>query len=72
MSRTLGLDLLVKAFKYDSKQQILQFFLEVVQDSGNTFEQNLLFARGVDTIEPENIKAILSTQFEGKSYSRRF
>lgn len=64
----MGLDLLNKAFRYEKQQQILQFFLRVVQESGETFEQNLLFARGVDTIEPENIKAILSTQFEGKYY----
>lgn len=40
-------------------------FLEVMAENGNTFEQNLLFAPSIDTIDPENIKAILSTQFEG-------
>lgn len=47
--------MLLKAFHYESKKQILQFFLEVVAESGNSFEQNLLFARGIDTIDPENI-----------------
>ena len=61
----LGLDLLFKAFEYDRRQQILQFFLDVVAQSGNTFEQKLLFSRGVDTIEPRNIEAILSSQFSG-------
>lgn len=62
----LGLDMLLKAFHYERKQQILQFFLDVVAESGNTFEQNLLFARGIDTIEPRNIEAVLSTQFAGQ------
>lgn len=64
----LGLDMLLKAFRYESKKHILQFFLEVMHDNGNTFEQNLLFARGIDTIEPENIEAVLSSQFEGLCY----
>ncbi|KAL3475350.1 n-alkane-inducible cytochrome P450 [Aspergillus californicus] len=59
----LGLDLLLKAFQYERRQQILKFFLDVIDESGNTFEQNLLFARGIDTIEPVNIQAVLSTQF---------
>jgi hypothetical protein len=62
----LGLDLLVKAFEYDRRQQILKFFLEVVAQSGTAFEQSLLFARGIDTIEPRNIQALLSTQFTGQ------
>lgn len=57
--------MLLKAFHYERKKNILQFFLEVMAENGNTFEQNLLFARNIDTIEPENIEAILSTQFEG-------
>jgi hypothetical protein len=60
-----GLDLLVKAFRYSRKEQILQLFLDVVAESGITFEQQLLFSLGVDTIEPRNIEAILSTQFTG-------
>ncbi|DAA74994.1 TPA_exp: Cytochrome P450 [Trichophyton benhamiae CBS 112371] len=59
----LGLDMLVKAVRYEKRQQILQLFLEEVAASGSTFEQNLLFARGIDTVEPRNIEAILSTQF---------
>ncbi|RAK90360.1 n-alkane-inducible cytochrome P450 [Aspergillus costaricaensis CBS 115574] len=59
----LGLDLLVQAFRHDRRQQILQFFLDIVAESGTTFEQNLLFSRGVDTSDPQNIQALLSTQF---------
>ncbi|KAL3429273.1 cytochrome P450 [Aspergillus tetrazonus] len=66
----LGLDLLVKAFHYDRRQQILKFFLDVVDTSGTTFEQNLLFARGIDTIDPQNIQALLSTQFTSQLRTR--
>ncbi|KAL4797415.1 n-alkane-inducible cytochrome P450 [Aspergillus venezuelensis] len=67
----LGLDLLRKAFFYERKQQILKFFLDVIAESGITFEQNLLFARGIDTIEPRNIQAVLSTQFSDFGLGQR-
>jgi hypothetical protein len=63
-----GLDLLLKAFKHARTQTILQFFLEVVEESGNTFQQSLLGARGVNTVEPENIEAVLSKQFAGTTF----
>jgi cytochrome P450 len=59
-----GLDLLMKAFRYAREEHILSFFLDVVEESGTTFEQNLLGARGIDTMDPENIEAILSKDFE--------
>lgn len=43
----------------------MQFFLSVIEESGYTFEQALLGARGIDTVDPENIEAVLSTQFSG-------
>jgi cytochrome P450 len=58
----------VKAFQYARAQQIMQFFLSVVEESGMTFEQNLLGARGIDTIDPENIEALLSKQFSGMGF----
>lgn len=59
-----GLDMLVKALKYARTMQILQFFLEVVDDNGTTFVQELLGATGIDTVDPENIEAVLSSNFE--------
>ena len=56
--------MLLKAFQYERKKNILQFFLEVIAENGDIFEQNLLFARSIDTIDFENIEAILSIQFE--------
>jgi hypothetical protein len=43
----------------------MKFFMSVVDASGTTFEQSLLGAKGIDTIDPENIEAILSKQFNG-------
>lgn len=63
----LGLDMLAKAAKYARTMQILQFFLDVVDDNGTTFVQELLGAAGIDTVDPENIEAVLSTNFEGTS-----
>lgn len=76
-----GLDLLLKAGQHARSQTILQFFLDVVDSSGPTHEQQLrkvLWAlslqlaltrtvgnRGINTVEPRNIEEILSTQFEG-------
>ncbi|KAJ5109799.1 hypothetical protein N7532_002444 [Penicillium argentinense] len=54
-----------ETFHYEREQRILLFFLDVVDKPGNIFEQNPLFARGIDTIEPENIEAVPSAQFTG-------
>lgn len=62
----MGLDLLIKIIRFGKAQQILKFFLEVVDNSGTTFEQSLLGARSIDTVDPENIEAVLSKQFDGR------
>ncbi|PHH84806.1 hypothetical protein CDD83_1342 [Cordyceps sp. RAO-2017] len=67
----LGLDLLVKAFQHARQMQILAFFLDVVEQSGTTFEQRLLGARGIGTVDPRNIEAILSTNFDDYSLGLR-
>jgi hypothetical protein len=61
----LGLDMLLQALKSSGQDRILQFFVRVADQSGTTFEQNLLGGRGVNTIDPQNIEAILSTNFNG-------
>jgi len=60
----LALDLLVEAFKADQAGAILGFFLSIVERTGPTFEQILLGSRGIDTADPKNLEAVLSTQFE--------
>lgn len=65
----LGLDPPIKAFLYANAQQLMQFFHSAIEESGYTFEQALLGARGIDTVDPENIEAVLSTQFIGTKSS---
>lgn len=60
-----SVDLLLRALKATQRQRIMDFFVHVCETSGNTFKLNLLGAECVDTIAPENVEAILSTQFEG-------
>ncbi|KAI0114263.1 cytochrome P450 52A11 [Hypoxylon sp. NC0597] len=67
----LGLDMLVKVFKHSKRKQILQFFVEEVERSGITFEQNLLGGRATNTVDPRNIEAILSTNFNDYSLGLR-
>ncbi|KHN98863.1 Cytochrome P450 [Metarhizium album ARSEF 1941] len=43
----------------------------VVEESGTTFQQNLLGRRGVNTVDPRNIEAILSTNFNDYSLGLR-
>jgi hypothetical protein len=61
----LGLELVFKAFRVAGEQRLLHLMNDIIKETGTTFEQNLLGARGVDTVEPANIEAILSTQFTG-------
>ena len=37
-----------------------------VQKTGITFEQYLLGARGVNTLDPRNIEVVLSSRFRGE------
>ena len=64
----LALDLVVTTFRKIREKQALQWFLDVFEQTGPTFEQHILGAYGIDTIEPENLESILSTNFAGKSY----
>lgn len=57
--------MLVKALQYARSMQILRFFLDVVDANGYTFEQRLLGARGIDTVDPRNVEAVLSANFNG-------
>lgn len=49
------------------EERVLSMFVEVVNESGTTFEQSLLGTKGIDTIDPENIEAILSSDFSSES-----
>jgi hypothetical protein len=61
----LGLELIVHAFRSAREQRLLRLMSELVHKTGPTFEQRLLGIRGIDTVDPINIEAILSKQFSG-------
>lgn len=61
----LGLELIIKAFRTANEQRLLRLMVDIVETTGPTFEQKLLGFRGIDTVEPVNIEAVLSKQFTG-------
>lgn len=66
----LGLELIVHAFRAAREQRLLRVMGDIVLKTGPTFEQRLLGFRGIDTVDPINVEAILSKQFDGQSLSR--
>ena len=60
------MDLILDAFQYLAKKQVLQWFVQIFDRTGPTFEQNILCSKEIDTVEPENIESILSTNFAGE------
>ncbi|OAL31804.1 hypothetical protein AYO22_00674 [Fonsecaea multimorphosa] len=59
----LALDIVAEAFRMFEDKQILQWFVRVFTETGPTFEKTILGSKSIDTIEPENIESILSTNF---------
>ena len=62
----LALDIVVNAFRVIAEKQALQWFTDIFERTGPTFEQQILGSKGIDTIEPENLESILSTDFACK------
>ena len=62
----LGLDVLIKVVKADRNGTLLHLFVNEVERLAYTIEKVLLGDRSIDTFEPQNLEAILSTQFRGK------
>ncbi|KAL2688454.1 n-alkane-inducible cytochrome P450 [Phyllosticta citricarpa] len=60
----LALDLIIEAFRAATSGRILALFDKLVSRTGTTFEQRLLGVSGIDTIDPENIEAVLNSQFK--------
>ena len=61
----LGIDVIIEAYREAKKQHILRWFLGICHQNGATFAQKILGNRGINTSDPRNIEALLSTQFEG-------
>lgn len=62
-----SLDLLMQSVQADNRHEILRFFIAILERTGSTHVQYLLGARAVNTVDPENVEALLSTHFKGKS-----
>ncbi|KAF8858449.1 hypothetical protein BDZ45DRAFT_802579 [Acephala macrosclerotiorum] len=58
----LAIDLVLDAFRNIKEKRILQWFLELFEQTGPTFEQKILGSTSIDTIDP-NLESILSTNF---------
>ena len=65
------MDLLVGAYQADSSGGILDFFHAAFESTGSTFEHYLLGLCAIDTRDPENIEAILGSQFNEFSLGDR-
>ena len=59
----LGLDALYSALRAFGTKNFLDWVRNQYALNGNTFSQKVFTARIINTIEPENIKAILATNF---------
>ena len=62
----LSLDLLMQLFEADRANQILRFMTGMLQKAGTTHAQVLLGSRAINTVDPENLEAILGTQFKSR------
>lgn len=60
----LGIDALVTGFRYTKQHKILELNCELFRDHGNTWMVKELHHSSIVTIEPENIKTILSLKFQ--------
>lgn len=57
---------MLDAFRMIGEKQALQYFVAIFDRNGPTFEQHILGFKGIDTIEPENLESVLSTNFACK------
>jgi hypothetical protein len=63
----LALDVVKRGFKAGRQKKLLALFTEYFKELGPTAELTILGGTGYATKDPENIEAILSTQFDGTS-----
>lgn len=63
----LRVDRLIQIWTADAHQHLIDLFLFHFDDVGNTLEQIFLGTRAFGTIDPVNLEAMLSTNFNGLS-----
>ena len=65
-----GIDRLFEILQADKEFKLMELFLWHSKKWGTTLEQKFLGTRAFATIEPVNLRTILSTEFEGKKSIR--
>ena len=61
--------MLYAQYKANATQNLLAFQQPFLDELGPNIEVKILGTPGYATFDPENVEAILSTQFQGKFYS---
>lgn len=67
----LGIDIYLRVAKYSREHEWLNLIVEDHRVYQNTFRASVLGQGFIITIEPENIKAVLSTKFQDFSLGNR-
>ena len=66
--RPWGFDRLEQCFRGDEESRLMELFTFHFRQTGNTLEQVFIGTSAIDTIEPANLEALLSTKFKGFSF----
>lgn len=57
--------MIIKLYRALWARNVLQHYTDVIEKVGETHRETVLGKNAIMTVDPENIKAILSTQFDG-------
>lgn len=63
--RPLGIDRLEQIFRANTESRLMELFLFHFRQTGYTLKQIFLLTSAYGTVDPENLKAILSSKFSG-------
>jgi len=69
--RVLGLAALLQLRRVEKAHRVLDYFTEQLAKNGSTFSVQILRNTTMLTSDPENIKAVLATQFQDYSVGKR-
>jgi hypothetical protein len=67
----LGLDLFYLSIGYSRARKFLEYSVKRYHENGNTYAVNFFGDNNIHTIEPENIKTVLSVRFKDFEFSPR-
>src|SRR5207248_10094873 len=59
-----GIDQVQEALKADKEMQFCELLKRRFDENANTYQTNVLGVQVYETCEPENVKALLATQFQ--------